>query len=286
MKPAPFTYHRPRTLAEAARLLADTAPEDGRILAGGQSLAPILAFRMTKPGHLIDINNVEGLDLFKVEKGLLRIGARVRHAMFRKGAIEGPTGAFLAYVMKHIAHYPIRTRGTFCGSLAHADPASEWCAIAALLDARLIAHSVRGTREIPVADYFQSVMTTALEADEILIEARLSLLPQGTHWGFMEFSRRAGDYALGMAMTSFQIEAGRIVDPRFAVGATEGFPRRLADVEAVLAGAPPTQDTWPKAADLAAQSVDPLEDHVTSADYRRDLLRSLAQSALVQASKS
>ena len=286
MKPAPFTYHRPHTLAEAARLLAETAPEDGRILAGGQSLAPILAFRMTKPGHLIDINEVEGLDLFKVENGLLRIGARVRHAMFRKGAIEGPTGALLAYVMKHIAHYPIRTRGTFCGSLAHADPASEWCAIAALLDARLIAHSVRGTREIPVADYFQSVMTTALEADEILIEARIPLLPQGTHWGFVEFSRRAGDYALGMALTSFKIEAGLIAEPRFAIGATESFPRRLADVEAALAGAPPTQDTWRKAAEVAAQSVDPLEDHVTSADYRRDLLKSLAYRALVQASKS
>ena len=126
MKPAPFQYHAPTTIDEAVRILAEVAGEDGRVLAGGQSLVPIMAFRLAKPAHLVDINEVAGLDRLAVDGNRLVIGARVRHAAFHKPSFGGPLAGLLAEVVRHIAHYPIRMRGTFCGSLAHADQASEW----------------------------------------------------------------------------------------------------------------------------------------------------------------
>ncbi|MDB5597186.1 MAG: hypothetical protein JWM36_4147 [Hyphomicrobiales bacterium] len=283
MKPAPFIHHRPRTIEEAVRILAEVAPDDGRVLAGGQSLVPIMAFRMARPPHLVDINEIEGLDRLVVQDDRLHIGACVRHAAFGKGAIEGPTGDFLAKVMRKIAHHPIRTRGTFCGSLAHADPASEWCAVAAVLDAVLVARSHEGTREIRARDFFEAVMTTALRADEILVEAQLPLLPAGTRTGFCEFSRRAGDFAIAMVLVAWRIENDCIVEARFGIGGAEAFPRRLTDVEACLNGARPEQSTWDEAAEMAAAALDPLEDAVTSGDYRRDLVRSLSRQAFEQA---
>ena len=125
MNPAPFAYHRPRTLPEAVALLAETSPRDGRVLAGGQSLVPMMAFRLTRPEHLVDINTIAGLDVLAAQHGRLSIGARVRHAAFHRPAVDGPLGVMLATVVRHVAHYPIRMRGTFCGSLAHADPAAD-----------------------------------------------------------------------------------------------------------------------------------------------------------------
>src|SRR5262249_42626888 len=139
MKPAAFRYHAPKTVEEAVALLAEVAPEDGRVLAGGQSLVPIMAFRLARPSHLVDINGVEGK---------LEIGAGVRHSAFYRPVVEGPLGKLLVTVVRHIAHHPIRTRGTFCGSIAHADPASEWCMVAATLDADIVLRSVRGTRTV------------------------------------------------------------------------------------------------------------------------------------------
>src|SRR5262249_46373830 len=141
MKPAPFVRHVPRTLDEALKILSEVAPKDGRVLAGGQSLVPIMAFRLAKPAHLVDINEVAGLDRIAADGKFLSIGARVRHAAFHKSVCDGPLGALLNTVARHIAHYPIRMRGTFCGSLAHADPASEWCLTAATLDAIIVAKS-------------------------------------------------------------------------------------------------------------------------------------------------
>src|SRR5579871_2234786 len=148
MKPAAFRYHAPKTIDEAVKLLAEVAPEDGRVLAGGQSLVPTMAFRLAKPGHLVDINNVAGLDQLAVKDGKLVIGACVRHAAFVKPVCDGPLGTLLASVVQHIAHYPIRNRGTFCGSLAHADPSSEWCLVMTALDGEMVARSAKGTRTI------------------------------------------------------------------------------------------------------------------------------------------
>ena len=193
MKPAPFAYHRPKTIDAAARLLAELAPQDGRVLAGGQSLLPMMAFRLATPAHLVDINRAAGLDRLVVDDAVLRIGALVRHAAFHRPLDAGPLGALLATVARHVAHYPIRMRGTFCGSLAHADPAAEWGCAAAALDAEVVAVSVRGERRVPARDFFAGAMTTVLAADELLAEARLPLLPADARFGFAEFSHRPGD---------------------------------------------------------------------------------------------
>ena len=280
MKPAPFDYYAPRTLDEALARLAEVAGLDGRVLAGGQSLVPAMALRLALPAHLVDINGVAGLDRVAVEGNELVIGACARHAAFQHPVVDGPLGALLARVVRHIAHAPIRTRGTFCGSLAHADPASEWCLVAATLDARLVAKSVRGTRVIAAADFFQGAMSTALAADELLAETRLALLPPDTRFGFCEFSRRAGDFAIAMALATYRLEAGKISRPRVGVGAVESRPRRVAGAEAALEGQRPGKDAFAAAADAVARSVAPLDDVHYPASYRRDLAQVMARRAL------
>src|SRR5262252_2707233 len=168
MKPAPFSHYAPTTIDEAVALLAKLAPEDGRILAGGQSLVPTMAFRLARPAHLVDINGIAALGRLAVVDGKLAIGACVRHAAFHRPPVDGPLGALLAKVVRHIAHYPIRTRGTFCGSIANADPASEWCTVAVALGAEMLAQSARGTRVIPADKFFAGIMTTTLAEDELL----------------------------------------------------------------------------------------------------------------------
>src|SRR5438876_4821636 len=197
MKASAFEYHAARSLSGATELLARYSTEDARILAGGQSLVPAMALRVASPAHLIDINGIDELNRLTVgDDGYLCVRACVRHAAFERPVEQGPLGALLARVVRYIAHYPIRTRGTMCGSLAHADPASEWCLVAATLDAELTALSRRGTRSLRAHDYFVTALTTALEADELLTEIRLPLLAPDWRIGFAEFSRRAGDYAL------------------------------------------------------------------------------------------
>ncbi len=280
MKPAPFARHVPRTINEAVSALARYAPDDGRIVAGGQSLVPIMAFRMARPAHLIDINEIAELQRLAVEDGALSIGACVRHAAFHKPVVGGPLGMMLSYVVRHIAHYPIRTRGTFCGSLAHADPSSEWCLVAATLDAELIAKSERGERRIAASDFLEGIMSTSLAEDELLTQARLPLLAADVRFGFYEFSRRAGDYAMAAALVTYRLVDGAMADARVGVGGAEDRPRRMAEAEAVLNGCAPDDKLFRAAADAAAGAVDPLEDIQTSADYRRDLVRAVTRRAL------
>jgi carbon-monoxide dehydrogenase medium subunit len=282
MKPAPFQYHAPKTIEEAVATLSEVA-EDGRVLAGGQSLVPIMAFRLARPAHLVDINGVEALRRLAVDGDKLSIGACVRHAAFHKPVVGGPLGRLLAKVVRHIAHYPIRTRGTFCGSIAHADPASEWCLVAAALGAEMVMRSVSGTRTIPVQDFFLGIMTTALNEDELLTEVRLPILPADTHCGFYEFNRRAGDFAIAMALVTYRMQNGAISEARVAVGGAEPQPRRIAAAEQALVGSAPDNAAFVAAAEAAAAAVDPLEDATTSAEYRRDLVRTVTRRALEQA---
>lgn len=283
MKPAPFQYHAPTTEEDAVAILAEVAPEDGRIIAGGQSLAPAMAFRLARPAHLVDINGVEGLDRLSVEDGELSIGACVRHAAFQRPVTEGPLGHLLANVVRHIAHYPIRTRGTFCGSLAHADPASEWCLIAATLGATMTVRNAQSTRAITADAFFEWSMVTALAEDELLTEARLPMLPPDTRFGFEEFNRRAGDYGMAMALAVYRVEGDVIAEPRLGIGGAEGTPRRIPEAEAALAGRAPTKETFTEAAVAAAAAIDPLEDMQTTAEYRRDLVHAVTRRALERA---
>jgi aerobic carbon-monoxide dehydrogenase medium subunit len=283
VKPAPFAYHRPATMEDAVRLLAELAPQDGRILAGGQSLVPIMAFRLARPAHLIDINRVAGLDGLVARDGVLRIGARVRHAAFHRPVEDGPLGALLASVVRHIAHYPIRLRGTFCGSLAHADPAAEWGVVAATLDVEMVAVGVRGERRLAARDFFRGAMETALAPDELLAEALVPILPEDTRFGFAEFSRRAGDYAMAMALAVLRVEGGVIAAPRIGLGGAEAAPRRIAAAEAVLCGEAPGEAVFRAAAEVAAAAIDPLEDPETDAQYRRELVCAMVYRALNRA---
>jgi aerobic carbon-monoxide dehydrogenase medium subunit len=282
MKVAPFQYHAPRTIDEAVSLLAEVAPLDGRILAGGQSLVPIMAFRLSRPAHLVDINGVEALRRLAIDGDRLRIGACVRHSAFHRPVVEGPLGRLLSIVVRHIAHYPIRARGTFCGSVAHADPASEWCAVSAALGAEMVAQSVRGTRVIPAHEFFAGIMTTTLAEDELLIEVRLPLLPPDTRFGFYEFNRRAGDFALAMALAVYRVVDGQIVEPRLAVGGAETHARRITEAEQALTGGAPVSENFAAAAEGAAEAIDPMEDAQTSTEYRRDLVRTVLRRALDQ----
>lgn len=283
MKPAPFVYHAPKTVEDAVAKLAELGPQDGRVLAGGQSLVPMMAFRMARPAHLIDINLVAGLDRLAIESDKLSICACVRHAAFHSPVAPGPTGALLSSVVSNIAHYPIRLRGTFCGSLAHADPASEWCLTAVTLGAEIVAASSRGRRVIAADDYFEGMMATALADDELLLETRLPLLPPDTRFGFYEFSRRVGDYAIAMALVTFRIKNGVVIEPRVGIGGVEGRPRRNSAAEAALAGRKANNQNFRDAAEAAAAVVQPMEDVHSDAAFRRDLVRAVTRRALERA---
>lgn len=285
MKPGQFVYHAPRTVDEAVAILAEVAPHEGRVLAGGQSLVPAMALRLALPADLVDINGVAGFGRIAVAGGELTIGACVRHAAFHRPVVQGPLGELLARIVRHVAHYPIRTRGTFCGTLANADPAAEWCLVAATLGATLIAKSVRGTRTIAAADFFQGMMTTALAPDELLVEVRLPVLASDTCFGFYEFSRRAGDFAIAMALAVYRLERGLIVEPRIGVGAVEGRPRRIPEAEAALQGRAPGADVFRAAAAAVAKAIEPIDDAAETAAYKRDVVSTVTRRALESAAR-
>jgi aerobic carbon-monoxide dehydrogenase medium subunit len=280
MKASQFRYHAPKTVDEAVAILADVAPHEGRVLAGGQSLVPIMAFRLSRPAHLVDINGIDGLNRISVDGDRLCIGACVRHVAFSRPIVEGVLGKLLSTVVQYIAHYPIRTRGTFCGSIAHADPSSEWCTVAMALGAEMVVGSVRGQRIIPAHDFFAGMMTNALREDELLIEVRLPLLTPDTRFGFDEFSRRTGDFAIAMALTLYRVEEGRIIEPRIAIGGAESHPRRILNAEQALEGQIPGPESFIAAANQASRAIEPMEDAQTSGEYRRDLVRTMTHRAL------
>jgi carbon-monoxide dehydrogenase medium subunit len=282
MKPVAFKYFAPRTIDHALSLLAEHGDE-GKILAGGQSLVPAMNFRLARPASLIDINRIDALDYVREEDGALCIGALARHQRFEAPVAGGALASFLPLVARHIAHIPIRTRGTFCGSVAHADPASEWCLVATTLDAELAIAGPGGTRNLRPDDYFITALTTALEPDELLTEIRLPLLDVGWRSGFAEFSRRAGDYALAMCAVFLRVEDGGIVEARLGIGGAADRPARITAAEARLVGSDGGPEVRREAGDIAAEAIEPLEDIQANAAFRRDLVRAMVGRALTQA---
>ena len=280
MKPAPFTYHRPATLEEALAILAQVAQEDGRILAGGQSLVPMMALRLAFPAHLVDINEIPTLRGIEVGQQALVVRALARHAHFHQPAVPGPLGRLLTTVANNIAHYPIRQRGTFCGSLAHADPASEWCLTGVTLDGTVIAQSRDGMREIPMETFIQGPMTTALEPEEMITAVHLPIPDRAERFGFYEFNRRAGDFALAMCLVAFAPEGGKMTRVRLGLGGAEEVPRRLKEVEETLNGNPISEENIRAASEIAASVVTPLEDAQVPADYRRHIVKTAVRRAL------
>ena len=276
MKPAPFRYHAPASVGEALATLAEFGPQDGRVLAGGQSLMPVMALRLARPAHLVDINNVAGFDRLAVADGLLCIGPCVRHVALGVGAAPGVLGRLLGDVQRHIAHLPIRQRGTFCGSLANADPSSEWCLLAVTLGADMVLSRQGGERRVAAADFVIGIMTTALEPEEMLTEVRVPLLTEASRAGFFEYSRRAGDYAQAMAMAVYELRKGVCANPRIGLGAIEDRPRRLASVEAVLDGQRPSAALFQAAAAACRADLRPMDED----PYRLDLAEAAIRRAL------
>jgi carbon-monoxide dehydrogenase medium subunit len=283
MKPAPFAYHAPTKLQDALNLLAALAPQDGRILAGGQTLVPTMAFRMARPAHLIDINGIRELEGVSVTGDHLRIGACTRHVFFESGEIPGRLGDLLRKVVRFIAHYPIRQRGTFCGSIANADPSSEWCCVTAVLDGTIIAESARGTRHIAAKDFYKALMTTVLHDDELITAVELPILSEDTRTGFYEFSRRAGDFAIAMALVTYRLERGLVARAHVGLGGAEAMPRRIPEAEEILNGQAPAPKLFAAAGAAAAAAIDPIDDNNNPIEYRRALVRTLVDRALTSA---
>lgn len=282
MKPAAFDYVKPASVPEALALLAEYA-DSCKILAGGQSLVPAMNFRLARPEILIDINDLSELNYIRSSSDRLHIGALMRHAAFHRPVTEGPLGALLSKVVRHIAHYPIRQRGTFAGSVAHADPASEWCLVATTLGAEMVARSVRGERVIEAKAFFQGTFTTALAVDELLTEVRLPLLGQGWRTGFYEFSRRAGDFALGMAVAALRAEGGMIKGAHLGVGGVGDRAIRLDGLERQLVDRPASLAVIDGIAREARVMVEPAGDIHASPEYRRDLVATSVKRALTEA---
>lgn len=279
MKPAAFHYERPHDVAEVLDLLAEHGDE-AKILAGGQSLVPMMNFRLARPEVIIDIGAVPGLDQVASGEARVAIGTRVRHIELEHPEIDGPLASLLAKAARHVGHIPIRLRGTFGGSIAHADPAAEWCLLAQTLNADAVVASKRGERVIEAADLFQSAFTTSIADDELLTEVRFPWLGPDWTTGFSEFSRRAGDFAVVAVASAVRLAGGRIAEARIGAAGVGAIPVRLTQAEAALAGKPLGTDAIHAASDAAGEEVDPRGDIHGSADYRRDLVRALTRRAL------
>jgi carbon-monoxide dehydrogenase medium subunit len=285
MKPAPFAYHQARSTEEAISLLGEFGDE-GKVLAGGQSLVPAMNFRLSRPAVLIDINNAEDLDFIAAGKEGLRIGSLVRHVALERTDLQGPQVSLLRSAAPHIGHLPIRVRGTFGGSLAHADPAAEWCVIASLLEGQVVVRNTAGTRSIPASDFFVTTFTTSLGPDELVVETLLPPVSETTKFGFTEFSRRAGDFALAMVAVAIDVLDGRIIDARIACGGVSDRPVRLPAAESVLRGEQLSQGMLESAAEVAAEDFEAVGDIHGSAEYRRTLVRVLTRRVLEQVTEA
>lgn len=283
MKPPAFTYCDPRTVDEALSLL-DSYGFDAKILAGGQSLMPLLNLRLAEPAVLVDINRIKGLDGIAREGDRIRIGALTREAEVERSQAITAAAPLLAEAVGWIGHPAIRHRGTVGGSLAHADPAAELpCAMAAL-DAEFVVQSSGDQRVLGADEFFLTYMTTVLEPGEILREIRIPASVPRTGYGFREVSRRHGDFALVVVAATLTLGTdGSVKSVSCAAGGVGGTPVRLGEVEDLVTGNRPDADLLREAGMKAAQSVEPDSDLHASADFRRQLLTVLVAQALQQA---
>ncbi len=282
MKPAPFEYVRAESEAQALETLARHGA-DAKVLAGGQSLVPLLNLRLVRPALVLDVNAVPGLDRLEERDGELRLGALVRlRALERWAARRAP---LLAAALRLVGHPAIRARGTAVGSLVHADPAAELPAIFRCCDGTLVVRSARGgERRLAADQLYLAPLTTALREDELAVEARFALPAPGTGWGFAEVARRHGDFALvGCAALLTRGGDGRVARARLGLFGVGPTPVRATAAEEVLAGGPPTPERLRAAAAAAAAGLEPDGDLHATADYRRRVAAVLAGRTLADA---
>lgn len=279
MKPPPFDYHRPATLGEALDVLAETGP-GGKVLAGGQSLIPLLNMRLAAPAHIVDVNRVPGLDGIEAGPSGVRVGALARHAAVERSPEAAAALPLLRQALRLVAHPVIRNRGTVVGSLVHADPAAEMPAVLALLGGSVRLASRDGEREVPAAEFFTGPMESALRPGELAVSAFFPALPPRSGTAFHEVARRHGDYAVaGVAAAVTLDEDLRVAAARVACVSVGPVPA-VVDVTAACGAGPAVSVGWEAVAGAVRDRVDPEGDIHATADYRRHLTGVLAVRAL------
>lgn len=282
MKPAAFRYHRAGSAEEAAGLLAELGDE-AKLLAGGQSLVPMMNFRLLRPSALVDISRLKDLSYIRPDGDGICIGALTRHIEVQEmPAGLAPGFEVLPKAAALVGHYSIRCAGTFGGSIAHADPSSEWCAIALLLDAEISALGPKGFRVIHAEDFFKGFLTTDLLPDEMLVEVRLPRPPSRA--GLREFSRRAGDFAVVLAAAAVDLDGKRCTGARIVLGGVAPRPIRVREAESVLIGERLDASAADAAAVAAASVIDPPADIHGSSEYRRAVAQTMLKSLLLELS--
>jgi carbon-monoxide dehydrogenase medium subunit len=279
MKLPPLDYAAPNTVSEALDLLAEHTDE-ASVLAGGQSLIPLLALRLAYPAVLIDINGVAELSGLSVSDGWLTVGAMTREYVAEESATVASAVPLLAAALPLIGHEAIRSRGTIGGSLAHADPAAELPAVARALDAEFVVRSQSGERVIPAAEWFEGYLTTSRRPDELLVQVRFPTAGRGTGTSFQEVARRHGDFAVAGLAASLTLSDGAISDARLAFAGISDVPARASDVEAFLVGESPSAELFDEAGRRATEDIDPPADLHGSSDYRRKVAATLVRRSL------
>jgi CO/xanthine dehydrogenase FAD-binding subunit len=279
MKPAPFAYERPDSI-ELTLAALDRHGSQAKVLAGGQSLIPMLNLRLLHPERLIDIGRIEALRRIASVGGEIRIGAAATHSEILESADIARDCPLLAASYRDVAHHGVRNRGTLGGSLCHNDPAAEMPVIMSVLDATLVVRSVAGERSMPACLFFTGLFETALQPNELLTEIRIRVPPAGHGWGFHEVSQRKGDFAMVAAAALFTRAGGVCRNVRIGYASAGIGARRSAAAEAALEGQPPTADAFAAAAAAAAAHATPMQDYHADAAYRRDLIVSLTRRVL------
>ena len=283
MKPAPFSLLRPKSVDEALSLLRSHGDE-AKVLAGGQSLVPLMNFRLARPSYLVDLNQVEALSGIKFEGRTLTIGAMVRQREVERSPAIAERLPILHEALGKVGHPAIRNRGTVGGSLVHADPAAELPLLAVVLDAIFQLQSLRGKRSVAARDFYQGYLVTDIAADELLIEISVPLPPPGAGWCFTEVARRHGDFAIVATAILLGLDRDRRVNfARVALGGVGPAPTRVTAAEDVLVGQKPGDELYRRAGDAAAQAIDPPNDVHASASYRRHISSVLVRRALATA---
>jgi CO/xanthine dehydrogenase FAD-binding subunit len=282
VKPADFEYHRPREISEALALLRDIG-DDGKILAGGQSLMPMMNFRLAQPAHLIDINFIAGLDYIRSENGAVKIGCLARQARVLDDPLIRQHCPLLAAALAHVGYDQTRNRGTICGSLAHADPAAELPAVLLALDGSVTVRNSTRKRELSARELFQSYLTTAIASDELVIEASFPEQPAHSGSSFIEFARRFGDFAIVGVAVSLTLTGKEIHEARVALTGVSDTPWRARKVEEILIGKTAAPELFDRAAEAIAKAIEPSSDIHGSAPYRRTLAKVLTRRALTDA---
>jgi carbon-monoxide dehydrogenase medium subunit len=279
MKPASFEYVRAESVEHAVQTLS-SADGDGKVIAGGQSLMPMMNFRLVKPSVLVDINRIPGLDAIQVRGDKLVLGALVRHRMTATDALIAEHIPVLHHAMKHVAHLTVRNRGTFCGSVCHADPAAEMPMMSLLLNGIVRIVSPRGERALAAREFFVGSLVTALEPDELVTEIEIDKLSPDTGWGFEEFARRHGDYALAAVAVTMRWHEGLASNVRIGLMGVGEMPMRAPKIEVMLEGREINSVMIGEAVEALRAELDPNSDLNASADYRRHLVGVLARRAI------